>query len=505
MRTPKPVPRPAGTPCRPLRAARGLAFPLACAFALAAACALFPASTAPVLAADAPVVPVVSRDSRTEVAITIYNQDLALVKDTRDVPLPAGESAIRFEDVASRIDPKTVIVRSLTEPDKLAIVEQNYVFDLISPEKLMEKYVGREVELVQTDQTLKTETTKATLLATNGGYVYRIGDRIAVGFPGRVILPKLPEELYARPTLLWRLLNTGSTRQKVEASYLTGGLSWAADYVALVNADDTKTDLTGWVTLTNQSGARYDEATLKLVAGQVNRAAPQADVMMAMEAKGARVAAAPKFAEEAFFEYHLYTLDRPATLAENETKQMRLLSGSGIALRKIYLLAGQSYWYRSRYGDLGRDLPVGVFLEFKNEAANHLGMPLPAGTIRLYKQDKSGAQQFIGEDSIRHTPKDEKVTLKIGDAFDVVATRTQIDYRALNIKPWDAEVAFEIKIRNHKDQPVTVTVREPVGGEWRIIESTHTPVKVDAGTIGFDVPVAKDGETVVRYRVQIAF
>lgn len=464
------------------------------------------AGTASAFGADEGAVPVISRDTRTEVAVTVYNQDLALVKDTREFPLAAGESAIRFEDVASRIDPKTVAVRSVTDPDHLAIVEQNYIFDLISPEKLMEKYVGREVEIVETDQNLKTQSTKATLLSTNGGYVYRVGDRISVGHPGRVILPKLPEQLYARPTLLWRLANSGPARHKVEVSYLTGGLAWAADYVAVVNADDTKADLTGWVTITNQSGARYDDATLKLVAGQINRAAPEREVFAAMNmAQERKAAAPPRFAEEAFFEYHLYTLDRRATIGENETKQMRLLSGSGIALRKLFLLSGETYWYRSRQGDLGHDLPVGVFLEFKNETANHLGLPLPAGTMRLYKQDKSGSQQFIGEDAIRHTPKDEKVTLKIGEAFDVVASRTQTDFKSINVKPYDAEVAFEVRIRNHKDQPVTVSVREPVGGEWKIVDSTHTPVKIDAGTLGFEVPVAKDGEAVVRYRVQIAF
>ena len=447
---------------------------------------------------------VVSTDARKDVALTIYNQDLGLVREIREFPLAAGESLIRYEGVASRIDPRTVAVKSLTDPEKFSVIEQNYVFDLISPEKLMEKYIGQEVELVETDQDLRTQTTKATLLSVNGGAVYRIGDRIAVGHPGRVILPRLPEALYARPTLLWRLSNRGAARQKVEVSYLTGGISWAADYVAVVNADDSKTDLTGWVTITNQSGARYDDATLKLVAGQVNRAQQP----MAMEAGDMRVMAAkaaPQFNEESFFEYHLYTLDRRATVAENETKQMQLLSAAAVPLKKTFLIVGQNWWFRQRQGDLGHDLPVGVYLEFENRASGGLGKPLPAGTIRLYKQDSSGAQQFIGEDAIKHTPKDEKVTLKIGDAFDVVATRTQTDYKSLNVKPYNVEVAFEIKVRNHKETPVTVTLREPVGGEWKIVESTHKATKIDAGTIGFDVPVPPNGESAVRYRVQIAY
>jgi hypothetical protein len=448
--------------------------------------------------------PAVGRETRTDLAITVYNQDLALVKDTRELALSAGESPLRFEDVAAKIDPRTVAVRSLTDPAKLAVVEQNYVFDLISPEKLMEKYVGREVELVESDVRLRSQTTKATLLSTNGGPVYQVGDRIHVGHPGRVILPSLPEELYARPTLLWRLANSGPAKHKVEVSYLTGGVSWAADYVLVVNADDTRADLTGWVTLTNQSGARYDDATLKLVAGQVNRTV-EPEALVREERMFARAAAAPKFAEEAFFEYHLYTLDRPATLADNETKQMRLLAGNDVGIKKSFLIVGQPAWWRSRQGDLGHDVPVGVYIDLKNAEANHLGMPLPAGTVRLYKQDKAGAQQFIGEDRVKHTPKDESVQLKVGEAFDVVATRTQTDYRAINVKPYDAEVAFAVKIRNHKPEAVTVTLREPIRGEWKVVESSHPHTKVDAGTLGFDAQVPADGEVVVSYRVQVAF
>ncbi len=275
-------------------------------------------------------VPVIDRSSRTALAITAYTQDLGLVKDTRTLELPAGETTIRFEDVAARIDPRTVAIRAVGDPDAVTVVEQNYVFDLISPAKLMEKYVGHEVELIETDQQLQTQTTKATLLSTNDGYVYRIGDRIAVGFPGRVVLPELPEELYARPTLLWRLASASAGKHPVEVSYLTGGLGWEADYVLVVSADDAKGALTGWVTLTNESGARYDDATLKLVAGTINRAAPPMEKFRAMAQD--RAMAAPAFAEEAFFDYHLYTLDRKVTIAENEKKQLRLLGGAGIAL-----------------------------------------------------------------------------------------------------------------------------------------------------------------------------
>jgi hypothetical protein len=446
--------------------------------------------------------PAVGRDARTDVAVTVYNQDLALVKDTREFPLPRGESALRFEDVAAKIEPRSVAVRSISDPDGLAVIEQNYVFDLISPEKLMEKYIGREIDLVETGERLRVKVTKATLLSTNGGPVFRIGDRIAIGHPGRVVLPQLPEELYARPTLLWRLASKGPERQRVEVSYLTGGMKWTADYVLVVNADDTKGDLTGWVTLTNESGARYDDATLKLVAGQLNR--PRVPERAFAAEAMVRAVPVPKLAEEEFFEYHLYTLDRKATLAENETKQLRLLTAAAVPLKKSFVVVGQPAWFRSRVGDLGRDLPVGVFLELRNDDASHLGMPLPGGTVRLYKLDKSGAEQLVGEDTIRHTPKDEPVLLKAGDAFDVVARRVQTDFRSINVEPYDAEAAFTVTLRNHKREAVTVSLREPIGRDWKVVESSVPPVKIDAGTLGFEVQVPKDGEVTVSYRVQVA-
>jgi hypothetical protein len=466
--------------------------------------ALLLAATA--LAADppAPPTPVVGPDARVEVAVTVYDQDLALVKDTRELTLAAGESALRFEDVAQKIDPRTVAVRSTADPDALEVVEQRFLFDQVSPEKLMERAVGQEVELVETGERLRTKVTKATLLSVAGGPVYRIGERIALGYPGRVVLPKLPEELSGRPTLLWLLANRGPARQRVEVSYLTGGLGWAADYVAMVHGDDTRADLTGWVTLTNQSGARYDGATLKLVAGKVSRA-QGAERPLLGERMVARAAAAPKLTEEELFEYHLYTLDRRATLADNESRQLRLLSASGIALKKSFLIVGQPAWYRSRHGELGRDVPVGVFLEFRNDAANHLGVPLPAGVVRLYKRDKAGAVQFIGEDAIRHTPKDERVLLKAGDAFDVVATRVQTDYREIDVEPYDVEVAFAVTIRNRRREAVVVSVKEPLGGDWKVVESSVPPVKLDARTLGFEVSVPRDAETVVSYRAQVAY
>jgi hypothetical protein len=448
----------------------------------------------------------VGRGARTELAVTVYNDDLGLVRDTREVDVAAGESVVRFEDVAGRIDPGTVMVRSVTAPQRLAVVEQTYAFDLASPARLLQRWVGREVELVESGDRLRDRVTPAVLLSTAGGNVYRIGDRIAVGHPGRVVLPNVPEDLSARPTLRWRLANSGPARHRVEVSYLTGGLSWSANYVVVLRPDDAEADLGCWVTLTNQSGGRFEDASLRLVAGRINRSAPPAKALgRAMDVAMAQEAAAPRFASERLFEYHLYALDRRTTLDEEETKQVQLLAASGVKVTKSFRVVGEPAWWRSRVGELERNVPVGVYLEFVNDAASHLGVPLPAGTVRLYKQDEGGAKQLIGEDALAHTPRDERVVLRAGNAFDVVASRTQTDYRTVSTEPFQVEVGFAVSIRNRRREPATVAIREPIGGEWKVIESTHPPQKIDAATLGFEVPVAAGAEATVRYRAQVAF
>jgi len=440
---------------------------------------------------------------RRSVSVTVYNVNLALVRETRTLVVDrAGTRALRFMDVPSSIDPRTVHLASLTAPGDLAVLEQNYEYDLISPQKLLEKYVGREVEIVEQAEDLSTRTVRAELLSVNGGAVYRVDDRIVLGHPGRVTLPSIPPDLVARPTLVWTLDARKAGKHEIEASYLTDNMNWSADYVAVVDADDREAGLTGWVTIDNRSGATFENATLKLVAGDVRRVRPM-PVMEAMQGRHdmAVKAAAPQFAEESFFEYHLYTLDRPTTVKDNQTKQLSLFQASGIPVRKKLLLVGQPWFYRGQYGTIAQDEKVAVVLELVNSAKDGLGIPLPKGIVRVYKKDRSGAQQFVGEDSIDHTPKDETVRLKVGDAFDVVADRKQTDYRA--ISPRESESAYEVSIRNRKDEPVTVTVREPVGGDWRIVTSSLPGKKLDAATIEFEVPVSAGQEVSLIYRVRV--
>jgi hypothetical protein len=443
----------------------------------------------------------VTRDDQREVMVTIYNGNLGLVKDLREARLPAGVNEVQFMDVAAGIDPTTVHLKSLTDALGLKILEQNYEYDLLTSEKLMEKYVGRKVRLYQGDGTFH----EATLLSTNGP-IFEINGQIHMGHYGRLVLPSLPENLVAKPTLVWLLRNQTARPQRVEASYLTSGITWKADYVMVLNAADSLSDLTGWVTVDNRSGATYGNAALKLVAGDVNRAPEPRREMRALEmaAKAVSPAAASRdFASEGFFEYHLYTLDGRTTIKNNQTKQLSLLAASEVPTTKELIYYGAQDYYRNSYGVPISNQKVAVYLEIKNSKENRLGIPLPKGKVRVYKADRSGSQQFIGEDWIDHTPKDEKVKIKMGNAFDVVGERTQKEFRKLGANLY--EVEWEIGLRNHKDAPQTVTVIEPVPGDWLVMSSSHQYEKIEAHTLKYQIPVPREGATKVAYRVRIRF
>jgi hypothetical protein len=449
---------------------------------------------------------------RQSVNITVYNSNLGLVRETRRLSLPNGRIALRFADVTAQIRPETVHLASLTAPSSLRILEQNYQYDLLNPAKLLDKFVGREITLVlrrYQNNTESFEPVQATLLSNNGGQVWRINGQIVINPTNisEIRFPDLPKNLVATPTLVWDIENSSAAAQTVEASYLTAGMNWRADYVLLVNADDTKGDLQGWVTLTNGSGATFEDARLQLVAGAVNRVTDndRRDGLAYQMAAGKVAANEAQFQEQGFFEYHLYTLQRPATIRDNETKQVSLLEAAGFDVKKEFVLNGQRYYYTG-YNNPGQPIKekVGVFVQFRNALTNKLGMPLPAGTIRLYKKDDKGNQQFIGEDRIDHTPKDEDVRVKVGDAFDIVAERKQTDYKVLSSGHL-YEYAYEIKIRNHKDTPITVVVNEPIGGDWEMVSSTFEAKKTAAFAAQFNVPVAKDGESTLSYRVRIRY
>jgi len=443
----------------------------------------------------------VGRDVQTDVMVTIYNGNLGLVKDVRQTRLPTGLHETEFTDVAAQIDPTTVHLKSLTDPAGLRILEQNYEYDLLSSGKLMEKYVGRMVRLYNTDGTYL----EAKLLAT-AGPVFEINGQIHLGHNGRLVLPSLPDNLVSKPTLVWLLRNAIAGPQRVEASYLTGGITWKADYVMVINAADTKSDVTGWVTIDNRSGATYGNASLKLVAGDVNRAVEgrRAARLMDVAAKAAsNQEAARDFKSEGFFEYHLYTLDGRTTIKDNQTKQLTLMAAADVPVVKQLIYYGAQDYYRTSYGLPMSNQKVGVYLDIKNSQENRLGLPLPKGKVRVYKADASGSQQFVGEDWIDHTPRDERVMIKMGDAFDVVGERTQKEWRKIGSNLY--EVEWEISLRNHKKDDQTVTVIEPVPGDWQVLTSTHAWEKPEAHTLKFQVPVVKEGASRLTYRVRLRF
>jgi len=446
--------------------------------------------------------------NQVDLAVTVYNSNIALVRDVRQVALPAGAFDLRFLDIAASVNPATVHFRSLSEPAKLAILEQNYQFDLLDPQRLLKKYVGRNVTLVRRRQengTIGEETVTARLLAFNDAPVWRIGDEIVTGFmPDQYRFPEIPENLHERPTLIWKLENGGTRDHRIETSYLAGSMTWNADYVLTVARDDQHADLDGWVTVSNTSGATYRNATLQLVAGDLHRVAEgMADAQLEMAKAAREMAASPAaFTREAFSEYHLYSLGRRTTLVENETKQISLLGGKDVPVKKLFVVNGQQFYYRNRQhpGSPLKD-QVAVFYKLRNDEASALGMPMPAGTVRVYQADSKGGVQFAGEDRIDHTPKDEDLLLRIGTAFDVICERKQTDYQKIADDVY--EMAFQITLRNHKETGITVQVNEPIAGDWRMLSSTHPATKTDAWAAQFTVPVAANSEAVLTYRVRV--
>lgn len=439
-----------------------------------------------------------SAADREAVAVTVYNDDLALVKERRRVDLPPGPARLSLREVAAQMRPETALLRAVGG-QPLRLIEQNFDFDLLTPQKLLEKYVGREVTVIRSHPTSgEDRRERATVLAAGEGTVLRFADRIETGVPGRLAFDSVPANLRERPTLSV-LLEAAGGKQTVELSYLSGGLSWKADYVANLTTDGKSLDLNGWVTLTNRSGTGFDNATLQLVAGTVNRVrAPEQRVYaMAAPAPGAKSMQAT---QEALMDYHLYSFEQATSIADNQTKQLALLSASAVPVRREYLLAGNDWYYRERYAQSGQKLKPAVFFEFDNKGGQ-LGKPLPAGIVRVYARDSKGAAQFVGEDRIAHTAKNEKLKLRLGEAFDITAERRQTGYRKIadNV----SESSWRIDLRNAKDEAVSVKIQEPLPGEWEIVQESQKHDKDSARSASWDVAVPQGGAAILEYTVRV--
>ena len=444
------------------------------------------------------------------VELAVYNQDLALVKDRRTLDLEEGLNEIRFVDVAALIDPTSVHFRSLTDPQGTVVLEQNYEYDIVGSAKLLAKYVDQEIGLVTEDGqeyvgTLLSADPDVILQAADGQVTMISRERIK-----EFALPALPEGLITKPTLVWLLESAMGETHDVEVTYMTGGVNWYANYNVVLADDEQSLDLDGWVTLDNRSGAGYRDAKLKLIAGDIHRAAADEYVVEREAVFEAGAAPAPKVEERAFFEYHLYEVQRPVTVKDQQTKQIEFVTGSDVPAEKFFVYDGaqMSFWgyYQPvedpSYGTASNK-KVMVMLEFQNGEEQGLGVPLPKGTIRVFKNDVDGSTLLVGEDAIEHTPKDESIRLYVGDAFDIVGERVQTDFRVEYDEDW-MEESYEITVRNHKDEDVEVRVVEHMfrWSEWQILEESHEYEKLDSRTIEFRVPVEADGETTVTYTVR---
>ena len=446
--------------------------------------------------------------------ITVYNQGLGFVKDIRTLSLKSGIQNVVVEDVAQLIDPTSVGFKCLNNPGSISLLEQNYQYDLISPQAILEKSVGKRIRFTRSMGN-KKESIEGVLLSSptsvvnsgNGseysynGLVIRADDgRIILSPEGEIDVLTIPEGLISKPSLVWQLDSDSAQDAKVELSYLTKGMSWTANYV-LTLGDKGAGDIQGWVTLDNQSGIGFEDAKLKLLAGDVN-VVSEANAKVALDTvsppRVMKPAGSLGFTEASLFEYHLYTLGRPATVRNKESKQLSLLEGFNVPVKKI--VGFESNAELTEAGQGTDELEAAVRVKFVNSEKNHLGMPMPAGKVRLYQRDVGGSLQFLGEDQINHTPRDEKISLTVGKSFDIKATHKQTSFKLTS--KHTSTSTYEIEVRNRKKTDDTVTVYEHFGAQWKMTSNSVPFVKEDSNTAVFEVKLKAGEVRTIKYTVE---
>jgi hypothetical protein len=456
-----------------------------------------------------------------DVELTIYNQGFALVKQQRALELRTGMQEVRIEDVAQLIEVNSVGIRSLTQAGSFSVLEQNYQYDLISPAAILNKVVGKPIVFNRVLPDGTKERIVGTLLSAptavvgnaNGGasmswngMVIRTDDgRILLNPTGEIEVSSIPDGLISRPSLLWLLDSRRAGTNNIELSYLTQGISWKSDYVLNLDKDGRVGDFKGWVTLTNNAGATFANAKLKLLAGEVFRqnlgfGGGRGGAELAMKA-----ADAGNFNEEQFSEYHLYTLQRPTTVKDREIKQVSLLEATGVPVtKKLVIDAMRQYgMWRPNEGVVGvGEIKPLVFIEFTNDEKSNLGMPLPMGTIKVFQRDSTDSLQMLGEASINHTPRNEKLSLPVGRSFDIVSSRKRTEFRWLGNARTGAIETFEVEVRNRKQTAETVHVFERFGGEWTITAKSAEYTKLDSHTVDFVLNLKADEVRTITYTVE---
>ncbi len=456
---------------------------------LAAMVTLAAGATVPLLQSD--------RSDLRQVDVTVYNHNLALVREIRELDLPQGDFTLEYKDVPSSIRPATLLVSSGPKSG-LFLYDQNYEYDLMTPDKILQKFVGSDIAWIQEDGSRVT----GRLLGMNSKPVFQVGGEIMFEVPGRLVLPEMPANLRARPTLVWNAHSAKSGLTRVETSYLTAGMNWNCDYVLQLDSKGESASLQAWVSVENLSGATFQGANLLLVAGDIHRVTSERVANFAFDAPAKSMAAAPRFQEESLYDNHLYTLDRPADLKDHQKKQISLFDRQGLKVVRKYRLQGSGRFFHG-VNSLQNKGKVQVLYSFENTTANGLGLPMPAGIVRLYGLSAAGGRQMLGEDRIDHTPEGETVELVAGSAFDIVAERVR--EKVEKVAKGVTRQTFRITLRNHKDENITVDVLEPVGGEWEVLDSSFPVRRVSATEMGFFIPVKAHKEAVLSYRVEIKY
>ena len=442
-----------------------------------------------------------TEDQQIDVMVTIYNS-LALIKDTRKIKLDIGDGELKVVDIASAIIPETVYLRSINNQPNLSVFEQNYRYDLINSDKLLDKYVGKKIKIIDWNKFQdRKEEIEAVLISNNDGQIYKINGDIYLDHPGYKVLPGIPDDLVTTPTLTWLFKNEKKQEQDIEIYYLARNVGWNANYIVSIDEISSSADIKGWVTLDNKSGVDYKDATVRLAAGNVNIIDRVPHIDQSRRAfKTMALESAEQFSEKEFSDYHVYDLYRKTTLKNKEAKQISFFDASGISIKHEYIIKGTEGYAVRQYRTENKKQPVAVYVSFTNSHENKIGIPIPAGVMRVYKKDNENLY-FVGEDRIDHTPKNEELRLHIGNAFDVIAERIQTDYKRVTSNLHESE--WSITIRNHKDKDVVVSVIEPVLGNWEVIKNSHPFEKVDASTIKFDVKVLKNEKVEIIYKIKI--
>jgi hypothetical protein len=461
-------------------------------------------------------------------SLTIYNQDFAVVREELQLDLKSGENQLTANDITTRLEPDSVILRDPAGKHTLQVLEQNYRADPVSQFSLLSLYEGRTIDFELPDHTtVKGKVVRSGFVRPDyfnlNGYqqypaqeepIIEVEGRLRFGLPGTPIFPDLTAESILKPRLEWLLSTDKSGKFPAEFSYVTGGFTWQADYNIVAPEKGDLVDIVGWVTMNNQSGKTFENARIKLMAGDVNKIeAGRGGVIGGVAAQRAALsAAAPPVSEKAFDEYHLYTLERRTTLRDRETKEVEFIRAVGVTTKQLYIYDGlkldSNRYYNWNFDNIRNDHSYGtesnpkvwVMREFRNSEANHLGMPLPKGRVRFYRRNDDGQVEFTGENTIEHTPHDETVRIYTGNAFDLVGERRRTDYTVDNSRRV-ANESFEIKLRNHKKEPVDVRVVEHLyrAANWEIASSSVEYNKIDSRTIEFPVTIAPDAEKVITY------